>query len=264
MFPAVVRHVVLTAALTATTAVSVAGQSPAPALTPDPVVAVWYRGGPEGVVSRDDLVAIRAYGFAAILWPQREGEQTDLVRRAAADLGLAVITAGEAQARAGAWLDVQTWQVAPDQIPARAWLAIAGGQRIVSFDPGGSAGAGIANPAGERAPWVAPALAVSRQVMANAALIGPLRPAIGVEIDARAGSSVRVLLLESGPAWVLVAANPAPVASSTESRFPKSLPFGPWVSLIDGTDMAMIDRPTHHEYRATLTPGEARVYVIDK
>jgi hypothetical protein len=42
------------------------------------------------------------------------------------------------------------------------------------------------------------------------------------------------------------------------------VPFGPWVSLIDGTDMAMIVRHGHHEYRARLAAGEARVYVIDK
>lgn len=252
------------AVLAGDTAQAVRAQSLALPDSIEPVVCVWYRGGPEGTVERDDLVALRAYGFAAILWPHRDGEQTALLRRVSEELGLLVVTTADAQARPGIWLNIQTWPLAPGQIPARAWLGLAGGQRIISFESDARTGAGIVDASGERSAWVAPVLAVSRQVMTNARLIGRLRPAIGIDVERPSRSDVRVVLLEAGSAWVLVVANPTDAASSTEARFPATVPFGPWVSLIDGTDMAMVDRPTHHEYRATLAPGEARVYVIDR
>jgi hypothetical protein len=230
----------------------------------EPVVCVWYRGSPQGAVERDDLVAIRAYGFAAIFWPHRDSEQTARVRRLSEELGLAVVTATDAQARPGTWLNIQTGQLAPGQIPARAWLGIAAGQRIISFEADARTGAGIVDAAGERAPWVAAALAISRQVMTNAALVARMRPAAGVDIQTPSPSSVRLRLLEAPTAWVLVAANPDRSPASIEARFPGTIPFGPWVSLIDGTDMAMVDRPDYHEYRATLEAGDARVYVIDR
>ena len=74
------------------------------------------------------------------------------------------------------WLNVDVTRVRPAAIPAMVWRAVAGGIRTVSFDPGPVQGAGLDGPDGGAREWVAAAIAIARQLSANARLIGELRP----------------------------------------------------------------------------------------
>ena len=225
-----------------------------------PTVAVWYRGTPAGVPVADELARIRATGFTAVMWPGRDADRTRALARLAGELSLAVVTPGEASLEPTRWLDVKVAEAALEVLPAQVWLAIGRGARLVSFDAGTAIGSGLEDAEGGRAPWVAPALAIARVIDANAELIGQLRPA-GVEAREASG---RLMLLDAGRAWVLIAANPGREAAPLTAAFPKSIPYGPWINLVDGSDMAMVSLPSHHEYRATLPSGNARVYVVDK
>lgn len=228
---------------------------------PGAAVAVWYRGTPAGVPVQDELALVRALGFDTIVWPFDEAAgRRDLVRMAEL-VSLHVVT------------PPAPGQVSPQQVvlrvgasdagllPARAWLAIAGGARTVMIDAGAPVGAGLEDASGRPALWLPSAQRLARQVAANAQLIRGLSPGPDVDVET---DSVRIVLLDGGRAWTLIAANPTPGSATCVARLPRFVPYGPWVSLIDGTDMAMIVRSDHHEYRATLAPGEARVYVIDK
>ena len=231
-----------------------------------PRVAIWYGGTPAGVPVQDELALVRAMGFSAIVWPGANAERTRELERMAAVVGLAVITPAEAGREPGRWHDEAPAGASLALMQARVWLAIADGARVVTFDGRTPTGAGIVDGSGKPASWVATALAINRQITANLELFGRLTPAadIDVGIDVSPGSAARVALLDGGRAWVLVAANPAPVGSAVVARFPKAVPYGPWVSLIDGSEMVMRDLPGHREYQVTLEAGAARVYVVDK
>jgi hypothetical protein len=229
--------------------------------SPRAVVGIWYRGTPAGVPLQNELALVRALDFGAVVWPFQ-----DPVRRLALDqmaglVGLRVLSPTDAGRDGGATRVIRVSGGDIATLPARAWLMIAGGARILLLDAGVESGAGLEDPAGRPAPWVRSAQALARQVEANAELIGRLAPGPRIDVDA---SHAHVVLLDGDPAWVLVAANPSAAAQPVVARVPRMVPFGPWVSLLDGTDMAMIVRSGHHEYRATLAAGEARVYVIDK
>ena len=62
------------------------------------------------------------------------------------------------------------------RFPARAWRAIARGARVLSFDHGETYGTGRPVAGGQTPPWVAPAVAIARQLSANARLVDQLRP----------------------------------------------------------------------------------------
>src|SRR5262245_23582584 len=74
---AVVGLAMLVVAIATATA---ARQSP---LVEGPTIALWYRGVPAGVPRQDDLAAIRALGFTAIVWPADLPARLGDVRRMA-------------------------------------------------------------------------------------------------------------------------------------------------------------------------------------
>jgi len=230
----------------------------------EPRVAVWYRGTPAGVPVQNELALARALGFSAIVWPGEDPGPTRRLEAMAAVVGLDVMTPADAGREPGRWRNEVPAGASPALMVARVWLAIAAGARTVTFDSDEPTGAGLTDQSGALAPWVAAALALNRQISANAELLGHLGPGPPIEVDQAGDSSARIVLLDGGRAWLLVAANPSAAAAAFVARFPKAVPYGPWVSLIDGTDMAMVDRAADHEYRVTLPPGDARVYVIDK
>jgi hypothetical protein len=229
-------------------------------------VGVWYRGTPAGVPVQDELALIRAVGFSAVVWPFEDQERAHELERIADVVGLVVMRPAEIGREPARWHDESPAGASPALMPARVWLAVAEGAHVVTFDGRAPTGAGITQPTGAPAPWVAPAVAFARQVTANAELFGLLTPAVGIDVDveASAGSPARVMLLDGGPAWVLVLANPSPAKTAVVARFPKTVPYGPWVSLIDGSELVMRDMPGHREYQATLAAGAALVYVVDK
>jgi len=224
-------------------------------------VAIWYRGTPAGVPVQDELALVRALGFDAIVWPfEQTPGRSDLARMA--DLvNLRVLSPPAPGDVSGTQVVLRVGQDDGKFLAARAWLAVAGGARTVMIDAGSRVGTGLEDASGHAAPWLSSAQQLARQLAANAEFLDGLVP--GPAIDVAAGS-VRVVLLDAGRAWTLIVANPTAGSAACVARLPRLVPYGPWVSLVDGTDMAMIVRPDHHEYRATLAPGEARVYVIDK
>jgi hypothetical protein len=226
-----------------------------------PVVGVFYRGTPAGVPVQDELALVRALGFGAVVWPFDDPARARELARMTGLVGLRVLSPRDAERddRRSRIMPVPAGE-APG-LPALAWLAIAAGARTLLLDAGTPTGAGFQDGAGRPAPWLQDAQALARQIDANAELIGRLAQGPSIDVDA---GGTRVVLLDGGRAWVLIAANPSPAPQAALARVPNDVPFGPWVSLIDGTDMAMIVRRGYHEYRAALAAGEARVYVIDK
>lgn len=248
--------------IVATTASLAAGSgTPGAAQAMRPGVCIWYRGTPVGVPVQDELAFVRALGFGAVVWPFDDAARRRDLERMADLVGLRVLTPADADRSGGQWFQMSAAGESATLLAAQGWLAIARGARVLSVDGGAPAGAGLRDSAGTLAPWVRPVQGLARQVDANAELIGRLRPGPPIAVDAGA---LRVILLEGGPAWVLVAANPSTTTQSATARMPRTVPYGPWLSLIDGTNMAMIDRPSDREYRVTLPAGSAQVYVIDK
>lgn len=256
------RRTRLAGLIVATTASLTAGSAtPGAAQTMRPGVCIWYRGTPAGIPIQDELAFIRALGFGAVVWPYDDAARRRDLERMADLVGLQVLASADAERSAGQWFHVTVAGESASLLPAQSWLAIAGGARLLSVDSGAPSGAGLRDSTGTLAPWVRPVQGLARQIEANAELIGRLRPGPSIDVEADA---VRVVLLDGGRAWVLVAANPSTTSQAAIARIPRTVPYGPWVSLIDGTNMAMADRPSGHEYRVTLPAGGAEVYVIDK
>jgi hypothetical protein len=237
-----------------------------PVFAAEPVVAVWYRGTPPGTPRLDDLAAIKAAGFNSIVWPLRDPTTVATVSRMAGTVGLAVVIqpdAGGAFPRAG-WLNVDVTRVRPAAIPAIVWRAVAGGVRTVSFDPGSVQGAGLDGPDGTRREWAAPAIAIARQLSANARLIGELGVGPSPQFISLRPVPLDVQLLETSRAWVLIATNTGQSRAEAEVALPPGVPYAIWVSLVDASTIAMLDRPTGARWRFEIDAGAAAVYVIDK
>src|SRR5262249_37030021 len=150
-----------------------------------PVVSVWYRGTPAGTPRLDDLAAIRALGLTSITWPADRDAALTEVRRQAEIVGLTVIARPEPKAASAQAAPVLGPDTAVDLVVAgsrgvplmaTAWRAIAHGARVISFDSAQPEGAGLNDAPGQSALWVQPAVAISRQIHANAELVGRLRP----------------------------------------------------------------------------------------
>jgi hypothetical protein len=252
--------------IAALVAAQVAESSPA-----EPVVAVWYRGTPAGTPRQDDLAAIRAQGFTGVTWPAGQTSRVEELRRIAGSLGLAVtmqaapvpLTAASAL-RPPDRVDVDVTRLAADEIPALVWRAVGHGARTIAFDSGSQAGAPLTDAAGRPLPWVGPASAIARQLTFNARLFLDARAGPRIAIQPPAPPGVDVVLLETGRAWMLIATNTSNARATTVAELPAAVPPALWTSLLDGSGLSMLSRPSGPRWTFELAAGEAAIWVIDK
>jgi hypothetical protein len=237
----------------------------------EPVIAVWYRGTPAGTPRQDDLAAIRAQGFTGVTWPAGQTARIDDVRRMADRVGLAVsvqsapapLTPVSALTPAER-VDVVVSPLAIETIPALVWRAVAHGARTIAFDAGSGSGTPLTDATGRPLPWVAPASAIARQLTFNARLFLDARAGPRVAIQPPAPSGVDVVLLETARAWMLVATNTSDARVTTVAELPAEVPPALWTSLLDGSGLSMLSRPSGPRWTFELAPGEAQIWVIDK
>lgn len=242
-----------------------------PAVAAEPVVSVWYRGQPSGTPRLDDLAAIRALGFHAVTWPTGRSEGLPELRRMAGIVGLAVLTEDRPRplsiASAIAPGDQVDVVVAPDNEPvlsALVWRAVAHGARTISFDGGQESGAGLTKPDGTLVPWARPAIAIARQLSANARLTDVLRPGPAVAIDPPARAGFDLVLLDGERSWVIVATNTSREPQRGTAGLPAVVPYAIWVSWTDGRTLAMLGTPAGPRWTFTVAAGDAQVFIIDK
>ena len=238
----------------------------AAAFAAEPVVALWYRGTPLGTPRLDDLAAIRAAGFEAITWPSGDTRAVAALSKLAQTLGLLLVIhpEGAAASRIEGRLTIDATHLGATEIPAVAWRAVANGVRTISFDPGPGPGTGLDRPDGQRPEWVAPAAALARQLSANAKLIDGLRRTAPPRFLSLKPPVLDVQLFEGVRAWVLIASNTGRRTVEAEVALPKGVPYAIWVSLLDATTIAMVDRPEGARWKFRIDAGAAAVYVIDK
>ena len=241
-----------------------------PAFADVPVVSVWYRGSPAGQPRLDDLAAIKALGFTGVTWPGDATGGVPELRRLSDIVGLTVVLRPERRV-----MRVEPGSVSPthvdlpvsgalaSSIPARAWRAVARGARVLSFDHGEATGPGTTGPGGRIPPWVAPAVAIARQLSANARLVDQLRPGPPVTTEPSV-AAVEVALLDAGASWVVVATNTSPTHQKMTARLPPGTPYAIWISWIDGTDMAMLSTPQGPRWTFEIGAGKALTYIIGK
>ena len=237
----------------------------------DPVVAVWYRGTPAGTPRQDDLAAIRAQGFTGVTWPADQRARVEELRRMAGNVGLDVLlrpaavplTASSAL-KPGDRVDIVVSRVAIEKIPAVVWRAVAHGARAIAFDSESTSGTGLTDATGRPLPWVAPASAIARQLTFNARLFLDTRAGPRVAIQSPASPDVDVVLLETSRAWMLIATNTSAARVSTVAELPAAVPPALWTSLLDGSGLSMLSRPSGPRWTFELAAGEAAIWVIDK
>jgi hypothetical protein len=235
-----------------------------PAIAAERVAAVVYRGTPAGVPQLNDLAAIRALGFSAVLWPSRFQNRSQAVREMGMTVGLEVIVASDAAPLAPSDGRITRIDVSESVMTeARAWRALQEGARIVAFDSGSREGAGLDDGAGGIRSWVAPARAFARQLAANAALFDSVvaQPPVQVEPDNR---DVRVSLFKADRSWMLVATNTSLRAARLTGRLPAGVPAALWISLLDGSGMSMPESTAGPTWTFEIDAGAALVYVIDR
>jgi hypothetical protein len=238
----------------------------APAFAAEPVVALWYRGTPLGTPRLDDLAAIKAAGFEAITWPSGDATAVADVGKLAETIGLVLVIQpdGGVASRLAGRLTIDATRLGAAEIPAVAWRALANGVRTISFDPGSGPGTSLERPDGQRPEWVASAVALARQLSANAELIDGLRRTAPPRFVSLKPPALDVQLFEGVRAWVTIATNTGPTSVEAEVALPKGVPYAIWVSLLDATTIAMVDRPEGARWKVRLDAGAAAVYVIDK
>jgi hypothetical protein len=146
----------------------------------------------------------------------------------------------------------------PDRLPAGAvapmiWRAIAHGARVVSCDA----------PIAIRPQWLSEASAVERQLNANGPLFANTRrgPAIHLAASTR---TVDAALLDAGRSWLLIATNLSAARAHGEGQLPPHVPYAMWLSLLDGSTMAMLEQRDGAKWTFDLEPWGVRIYVIDK
>jgi hypothetical protein len=249
-----------------------AGCSATPEAAPAvPSVGVWYRGQPPGVPQRDDLAVMKALDFSSVTWPSANVEHLDELQRLAKASGLIVVardrpvpvTPSSALAP-GEYVDVGVAALPPASITPLVWRAVAHGGRIISFDPGTAAGSGLANVNGEAPAWIPPAKSLSRQISFNAALVAALRPGPAVTIDAPKPPDLDVVLLEVERSWLVVATSTSGAPIKAKVHLPANVPYALWVSMIDGSNMSMLDDAAGPVWTLDLPAFGVGVYVIDK
>lgn len=236
-----------------------------------PSVGVWYRGQPPGVPQRDDLAVMKALDFSSVTWPSGSTEHLDELQRLAKASRLAVVTRDRpipvtpsSALAPGEYVDVGVAALPPDSIAPLVWRAVAHGGRIISFDPGNLAGSGLANVNGEAPPWIPAAKGLSRQISFNTALIAALRPGPTVTIDAPKPKDLDVVLLEVERSWLIVATSTSYAPLKATVHLPPTVPYALWVSMIDGSNMSMLDEAAGPTWKLDFPAFGVCVYVIDK
>jgi hypothetical protein len=236
-----------------------------------PSVGVWYRGQPPGVPQRDDLAVMKALDFSSVTWASANTEHLDELQRLAKASGLVVVTRDRpvpvtpsSALAPGEYVDVQVAALPPAAIAPLVWRAVAHGGRIISFDSGHSAGSGLGNVNGEAPPWLQPAKGLSRQISFNTALIAALRPGPAVTIDAPKPRDLDVVLLEVERSWLIVATSTSDAPLRATVRLPASVPYALWVSMIDGSNMSMLNDAGGPIWTIDFPAFGVGVYVIDK
>ena len=148
-------------------------------------------------------------------------------------------------------------------VAADAWRAFQRGAATVVFESGVTAGTGLTGAGGQMRPWVVPARAFSRQLVANSRLLGQLTSVPITLLDA-GGLNVRVSLHQAERAWILVATNAGPGGGRFLARMPRAVPPALWISLLDGSGMSMLGAADGPRWSADISAGQALVYVIDR
>jgi hypothetical protein len=237
----------------------------------EPIVALRYAGGADGAPMLNELATIRAVGFDAVAWPDRDAVRLPDLRRMADIVGLTVVTLPApvpltaARARTpGAHVDVRVGEAEARRLTPLVWRAVAHGARSMAFDPGQTAGAGLTRADGAPAAWVAPAVAIARQLSANRRLVDVMRPGPAVTVDGADGADLDVVLLDGGRAWVIVATSLSAASVSARVTFPKGVPPGLWASWLDESAMSMLYRADGPVWTVTFDPFGTKVYFIDK
>jgi hypothetical protein len=234
-----------------------------PARAAEPIVSLWYRGSVAGMPRLEDLEAIRAAGFHAVTWPAGRADRLQELGLLARRAGLAVVLEPDIPPFDIAnRLTVQVSRTDVRQIPAIVWRAVGRGARVISFDPGRASVTALLS--GAPPGWVETARRLARQLSANAVLFDALAPADRPSLLPPHDPGLDVGLAASPRAWVVIATNTGSTSARAEVRLPSGVPYAIWVSLIDGTSVAMSDRPDGARWTVMLAPGEAKVYVIDK
>jgi hypothetical protein len=236
----------------------------------DPLVSVWYRGTPAGVPRQDDLVAIRALGFSGVTWPHMSTAAALALRQMAEVAGLTVViretpvplTAASALAPPE-YVDVDAAGTPAVEIAPVVWRAIAHGAHVISFDAGLPEGDGLRDRRGGTPGWVSPARAIARQVAFNGNLVAAFRRGPAVTTEA-ALPGLDLTVLDAGRPWVLVATNASRDRVRGVATLSPAIPYAPWVNLLDGSTMSMLNQSTGPKWRFDLEPWGVRVYVIDK
>jgi hypothetical protein len=219
----------------------------------EPVVSLWYRGSPTGQPSLDDLAAIRARGFSSITWPSDFYNQLSSVRRMAAVVGLRVDASDDVNGPVAS-------RQPEAMLPAIAWRALAAGDQVIRLDSG--SGATLADVLGSE--WARIAVGLSRQITANAAVLGALRPEPGLTFNRGRTSWVEVRLFSTSRSWIIVATNTGEQSADIAVRLPPVIPYAIWVSLIDGSTMGMLDDRAGPRWESNIGAGAALAYVIDR
>jgi len=241
------------------------------AAPPEPVVSVWYRGSPAGQPRLDDLAAIRAVGFTGVTWPLAQSEHTTELRAMASTVGLSVIvrppprvTGADGIPVLDTYVDLAVSGALAGSIPARAWRAVAKGARVLSFDPGQKEGTGLTAPDGQTPAWVAPAVAIARQLSANTSLVERLRPGPPVTIGPPAPAGLEVVMLDGEESWIILATNLGTARQKAVASLLSGIPYGLWVSWLDGTDLSMLSTPNGPRWTFEIDAGKALVYITGK
>ena len=247
---------------------------PSLAQAAEPIVSVWYRGVPAGTPRQGDLGAIRALGFNGVTWPRSHVGGVAEVRRLAALVGLTVIVAdgpvaltetSALQSRTSSdRADIVVTPATAPLVLTLAWRAVAHGARTIAFDSGSPTGAGLEEKDGSLKPWVRSAIAVARQLTANAHLADIMKPGPAVTVTPPLSPAFDVVLLDADRSWVIVATNTSTKTSKTEVRLPAGAPYALWVSWLEGKPLAMVSEPGGPRWVVTMEPQSARVYIIDK
>ncbi len=171
---------------------------------------------------------------------------------------------GSVVTRSAERLRVRVDRAAASDLPALVWSAVASGARLISFDAHQRDSHGLAEANGQERAWVRPAVMLARQLTANAVLFDQIQPGPAVVFESARPPGVAVALFNTPRAWVLIATNTAAVSAHLVARFPATVRYALWVSLLDSSNMSMLSEPAGPRWTVDLARGAAAVYLIDR